>query len=150
MQVGDDEEAEPEVVQEISTYVADVFRGDAIAGLESENAINKALGRLASTLAELAGLYLALRELPTGAEVTIVHDYEGIGAWMEGHTRARHVVVREILAACRRLAERKDLQVSFLHQRGHRSTWAGRHDLARFNRRADELATEGSAARRDP
>jgi hypothetical protein len=49
-------------------------------------------------------------------------------------------VVRE----CRALAEEKQLQLTYLHQPGHRSSRCGRHDLARFNACADLLAGEGA------
>jgi hypothetical protein len=34
--------------------------------------------------------------------------------------------------------------VRFRHQRGHESTFAGRNDFARYNARADKLATEAA------
>ena len=36
------------------------------------------------------------------------------------------------------------LSVEYQHQPGHRSGWAGRHDYATFNKRADEFASEGA------
>jgi hypothetical protein len=81
--------AHPQVVQEIATSVGEVFHGAAIPGLDSDQAVGAELGRLANILAELAGLYVALSELPEGAGVTIVHDYEGVGAWMEERWRLK-------------------------------------------------------------
>jgi hypothetical protein len=42
------------------------------------------------------------------------------------------------------LAEDKHLHLKFKHQPGHRSNWCGRHDFARFNARAHELAMQAS------
>jgi hypothetical protein len=147
VRVAEGESAEADVVQEIATSVGQIFRGAAIPGLESEPAIADALARLANILAEMAGLYTALGELPEGVEVTIVHDYEGVGAFMqEGRWRAKDPIVRAVVSASRELAQRKKLRLRFVHQRGHMSTWAGRHDLARFNALADALATQGGKA----
>jgi hypothetical protein len=52
--------------------------------------------------------------------------------------------VAEVVAACRRLIETHKLQVAFRHQRGHESTFAGRNDFAKYNARADKLATEAA------
>lgn len=142
----DNENREPQVMQEIATSVGQVFRGAAIPGLESDQAIDEALGRLANILAEMAGLYAALSELPEGVEVTIVHDYAGVGAFMQDQWRAKDPVVSAVVIASRALAEVKKLRLRFVHQRGHMSTWAGRHDLARFNARADVLAAQGGNA----
>jgi hypothetical protein len=83
--------------------------------------------------------------VPEGATVTVVHDYEGVGAWLEGRWRAKDPLVGEIVAACRELITRRRLTVRFRHQRGHTAAWAGRDDFAHFNARADALATEAAA-----
>ena len=88
--------------------------------LSSMKAINDALGRLRNILAELAALYLALTLVPENAAVTVVHDYEGVGAWMEGRWKAKDPVVAAVVAACRALIERRRLRVGYRHQRGHR------------------------------
>lgn len=144
VRVADNQRAELDVMQEIATSVDQIFNGAAIPGLDSDHAIGEALARLANILAEMAGLYAALGELPEGVEATIVHDYEGVGAFMqESRWRAKDPIVRAVVSASRELAESRKLRLQFLHQRGHMSTWAGRHDLARFNARADALATQG-------
>ena len=125
--------------------VVEVLAGAGIPGLESAKAISAALGRLRNVLAELAALYLALKRVPEGAAVTIVHDYEGVGAWMEGRWKARDAVVAALTAACRALVEARRLRVSYRHQRGHQASWAGRDDFAHFNAVADKLATEAAA-----
>jgi ribonuclease HI len=116
--------------------------GARIAGLASKKAITEALGRLRNILAELAGLYLALTLVREGAAATIVHDYEGVGAWMEGRWKAKDPTVAALTAACRALIEKRRLRARYRHQRGHQASWAGRDDFAHYNARADVLARE--------
>jgi ribonuclease HI len=134
---------EPETVVEQGGFtVVEVLAGAGIPGLASKKAINDALGRLRNVLAELAALFLALTLVPEGSSVTIVHDYEGVGAWMEGRWKAKDPVVAALIAACRALITRRRLPVAYRHQRGHQASWAGRDDFAHYNARADALATE--------
>jgi len=135
---------EPEVVEALGLTVYQVFAGAGVPSLSTRTAVTAALNRLRNVLAELAGLHLALRLLPEGAPATIVHDYEGVGAWLEGRWRAKDPLVAEIVAACRDLITRRRLTLSFRHQRGHSAAWAGRDDFALFNARADALATEAA------
>lgn len=129
-------------VTERALRVERVFAGSGIPGLESPAAVRRELERLRNVLTELGGLWAAIALVPEGATVTIVHDYEGVGAWIEGRWKAKDPVVAAIVEAARaRIAERR-LTVSFRHQAGHRSTWAARDDFAAFNARADALATE--------
>ncbi|HZJ49751.1 MAG TPA: ribonuclease H family protein [Actinomycetota bacterium] len=141
--------AECTVVAEISASVGQVFYDGKIPGLGSDDAVRTALARSRNVLAELAGLYLALWQAPAQARLTIVHDFEGVGAWLEGRWRAKDATVKAVVSACKALAEEKGLHLEFVWQRGHASTWAGRNDFARFNNRADELATQGSSSRDD-
>jgi hypothetical protein len=124
--------------------VRDVFMGGGVASLAAPKAIATALIRLRNILAELAALYLALRIGPEGAALTVVHDYEGVGAWMTGRWKTKDPLVAEIVAACTALASARRLTLTFRHQRGHQSSWAGRDDFAHFNARADALATEAA------
>jgi ribonuclease HI len=139
--------AEPRVVDALGMTVREVFTGGALASLTRPQDIATALRRLRNVLAELAALYLALRLVPEGASLTVVHDYEGVGAWMTGRWKTKDPLVAEIVAACTALAASRRLTLAFRHQRGHQSSWAGRDDFAHFNARADALATE--AARGD-
>ena len=138
---------EPMVVEALGMTVTEVFTGGTVASLTQPTAIATALARLRNILAELAALYLALRLAPPGASLTVVHDYEGVGAWMTGRWKTKDPLVAEIVAACHALASARRLTLSFRHQRGHQSSWAGRDDFAHFNSRADALATEAATGR---
>jgi ribonuclease HI len=130
-------------VQERASTVETALVGAGIAGLDTATGVRRQLGRLRNVLAELGALWVALGQAAPGAPITIVHDYEGVGAWLDGRWKAKDPVVAAIVAACRgRIAERR-LEVTFVHQPGHRSTWAGRDDFAELNARADLLASEG-------
>lgn len=137
--VGDEDES---IVEQGGFTVGEVLAGAGIALLSSKKVIGDALGRLRNILAELAALYLALTLVPESSAVTVVHDYEGVGAWMEGRWKTKDPVVAAVVAACRALIERRRLAVSYRHQRGHQASWAGRDDFAHYNARADALATE--------
>jgi ribonuclease HI len=135
---------EPTVVEELGMTVREVFAGGAVASLARPKAIAEALARLRNVLAELAALHLALRLLPEGGAATIVHDYEGVGAWMTGRWKTKDPLVTELVTAAKALAAARRLALDFRQQRGHQSSWAGRDDLAHFNARADALAAEAA------
>ena len=137
-------DAEPAVVREIATTVYDVFARAGIPGLDARSKITAATDALQNIIAELGALYVALQEAPKGSAVTVVHDYEGVGAWLEGRWKAKNPLVADVVAGCRALIEVRGLRVRFRHQRGHESTFAGRNDFARFNARADKLATDAA------
>jgi ribonuclease HI len=132
---------EPRVRREIATTVYEVFADAGLSALDSRAKITAVMNALRNVLAELGGLLAALHAVEAGASVTVVHDYAGIGAWLEGRWRTRDPVVAAVVAACRAVIAERRLTVAFQHQRGHQSTFAGRHDLAAFNARADRLAT---------
>ena len=137
--VADDDES---VVEQGGFTVVEVLLGAAIPELATKKAISDALGRLRNVLAELAALYLALTLVPERASITIVHDYEGVGAWMEGRWRTKDSIVAAVVAACRAVIDRRRLAVAYRHQRGHQAAWAGRDDFAHYNAKADALAGE--------
>ena len=130
--------------REIATTVYDAFAGSRIPSLATRPQITAATNSLQNILAELGGLYVALREAAPGSSLTVVHDYAGVGAWHEERWKTKHPIVAEVVAACRALADARRLAVRFRHQRGHESTFAGRNDFARFNARADKLATDAA------
>jgi ribonuclease HI len=136
------DEDQETVVEQGGYTVVEVLAGAGIPELASKKAISEALGRLRNILAELAGLALALTLVPEGSTVTIVHDYEGVGAWMDQRWKTRDAIVAALVGACRALIARRRLTVAFRHQRGHQASWAGRDDFAHYNAKADALATE--------
>lgn len=144
----DETSDEPEVVAEIATSVGHVFYGGAIPGLDDDEAVSVALEQSRNILAELGGLYLALWQAPEKSQLSIVHDYKGVAEWMEGRWKTSDSVHEAVISACHRLVESKDLDLKFVWQKGHTSSWTGRHDFARLNGRADALAIRGAAAPR--
>ena len=138
------EESGSASVREIATTVYDVFGGAGISSLDTRSRITAAINTLQNILAELGGLHAAVRQVPPGSAVTVVHDYEGVGAWLEGRWKAKNPIVAEVVDSCRRHIEAARLRVTFRHQRGHESTFAGRNEYAAYNARADKLATEAA------
>lgn len=102
---------------------------------------SQALAALRNIAAELGALALALQHAPRGQALTVVHDYEGIGAWMTGRWQAHEPIVRALLAECRRRIDAGNLTVTYRHQRGHQADPLGLNPLVRANQRADALAT---------
>ena len=135
---------EPAVIDEVGMTVVQVFLGAGVPSLGSEKAIRTALAKLRNILAELGALHLLLRMVPESATLTVVHDYEGVGAWMEGRWRTKDAIVADVVDGCRSLIRERRVTVRFQHQRGHQSSWAGRDDFAHFNAKADALATEAA------
>ncbi len=132
-------------VNETSTTVDEVFRAAGLEHLRSGSEISHALGSLQNVLAELAGAYHVIAHADPGSAFTIVHDYMGIAEWIEGRWNMESPVVAAVIEECRRLLSERRLTVAFRHQAGHQNTFAGRDDFARWNGRADELATAATA-----
>src|SRR5262245_46014691 len=133
------------VTREISTNVFSVFEGAGVLALKTEECIQQELTRLRNVLAELAGVYQALTHIARETSLTIVYDYEGIGAWLENRWRTKDSTVGEIIETCRRLILSKQLTIAFRHQPGHESTLVSKDEFVFFNQRADRLATEGAS-----
>jgi hypothetical protein len=136
------EESEPSIVAELSTTVEEVFDGAKIAGLETAAAVAVALANLRNVLAELAALYLVVGKVPPRSAPTVVHDYLGVAKWYEADWMMEDDRVAAVVAATRHLAAKRHVTVAFRHQRSHQATTAGRDDFARWNARADALATK--------
>jgi hypothetical protein len=137
-------EAGPVSVKDRAATVYEVFGHAGIPSLGTRSKITAATDSLRNILAELGALYAALEASAPGSPLTVVHDYEGVGAWLEGRWKAKNPIVAEVVTACRGLIEGRRLRVRFRHQRGHESTFAGRNDFAAYNARADKLATEAA------
>jgi ribonuclease HI len=134
----------PASVRELATTVYDVFGRAGIPSLDTRSKITAATDSLQNILAELGALHTALEEAVPDSVLTVVHDYEGVGAWLEGRWKTKNPMVAEVVEACRALIVARGLRVRFRHQRGHESTFAGRNDFAAYNARADKLATEAA------
>ncbi|MDQ3531239.1 MAG: hypothetical protein M3456_02495 [Actinomycetota bacterium] len=167
------ENADPQILEPAcSSSVVQILDAKPIAGIDSAQAV-EALGRLRNILAEMVALYEALNQLlvredvVAGSEITIVHDYFGVSAWMQAGAPpdaamridpgyyeasfkkhawapAKDPTISAVIAACWELVSRKQLLLVFRHQPGHRSEAAGIHHFVRFNKMADELADQGS------
>jgi ribonuclease HI len=98
--------------------------------------------RLRNPLAELVALFVALAEGDRD-DLVVVHDYEGVGAWMEGRWRTRDAVIAEAVARCRDLVAERGLRVAFRWQRGHQSALGD--EYAEFNAKADRLAARATS-----
>ena len=168
-----DENAVPQILEPTcSSSVVQILDAKPIGGIDAAQVV-EALGRLRNILAEMVALYEALSQLlvradiPAGSEITIVHDYFGVSAWMQAGASlealvridpgyydasfkkhawapAKDPIISAVIAACWDLALSKQLRLVFRHQPGHRSEAAGEHHFVRFNRMADELADQGS------
>lgn len=115
-------------LNEIATSVAERF-ADCAEHLE----------RLRNPLAELAAAHVVLEN--TGDRVlTIVHDYQGVGAWIEGRWKAHDPVIARFVSSCQALIRERGLTIGFQWTNGHQSA-AGGDEYATYNARADELAT---------
>jgi hypothetical protein len=167
------ESSEPVILEpKCSSSVVGILQRTPIAGMNDIQVVG-ALGRLRNILAEMVGLYEALNQLlvredvASGSQITIVHDYYGVSAWMQagrppGATMAidpgyyeapfkthawgpaKDPIISAVVSACWELTGRNQLRLMFRHQPGHRSEEAGTHHFVRFNKVADELADRGS------
>jgi len=133
---------ELETLKDLSTNVHEVLGG---LELETGETVDAGLSRTKNILSEMTAFYLAVTELPTRSTVMVVHDYMGIADWIEGRSkRAKDSLLRWVIERTKDLIAEKELTLTFRHQKGHRSDWAGRHDYARLNRQADDLAKRGT------
>jgi len=132
------------VIKKIFTTVDRVFAEAKLPTLHSPNAIDSELRRVRNVLAELAGLYKALDHISPNTQLTIVYDYEGVGAWLKGKWKARDPLVSEIVRACEKLIADKSLKVKYRYQRAHQSQEANHNEFAFYNGLADSLATKGA------
>jgi ribonuclease HI len=133
-----DSEAPARVIQERADRVWEALPPDSLPGLSSPDDVRAALARLRNVLAEMAAAYIGLARMPfEPGPLTIVHDYAGVAAWLEGRWARRDPAIRALADAAVRAAQARALSLRFLH-----ASWAGHHALAALNARADRLAAE--------
>jgi viroplasmin and RNaseH domain-containing protein len=131
--------------KEISTTLAKVFP----EGLTLEDgrhlSADEALAAIRNIACELAAAYVAVQRVQPNTRLTIVHDYEGVEAWLMGRWRVRDPIVAVIIAQLLDRIQKANLCISFHHQRGHQADRLGLSDWIQENRRADALATQAAA-----
>ncbi len=132
--------------QELFTTLAVLFPDGIPAGDGTTFSAAEALACIRNVAAELGAAAFALRHIPYGQAVTVVHDYEGVGAWLCGRWRAKDPFVKALLREIRRIICLSNLTVTFRHQRGHQIDRMGLDPLVQANRQADELAARASRA----
>ena len=143
-----DESGEPKNERAFSSHVLDAFKRYPLPNSPTETEVSEALSRQGNALAEMAACYLAMQEMRDGVSVTVVHDNAAVGDWMERRSTVRRSgVLRALVVEGLGLLERRNPRPRFRHQYGHRSDWVGRHDYARYNQRADQLADQGTHRR---
>jgi len=134
------------VTREIRTTVQDVLAPLPFS-LDAHHC-SEALSSLRNVLAEMTACYHALTIVHAQTSLTLVYDYLGVGSWLQRTwLPPADPLVRQIVTACRDLIRTNTLTVSYVHQPGHRSCWAGRHEFAEFNAKADALATAAGQVR---
>ena len=172
VRMAESEESEPEILNAKPFSVVEILERTPIVGL-SDDEIVGALRRLRNILGEMVALYEALnqlllsRDIVSGSQILIVHDYFGVSAWMRAGAPpgaaikidpgyyeasfkthawrpAKDPVISAVISACWETARQKELELVFRHQPGHRSEEAGTHHFVRFNKMADQLADRGS------
>ena len=131
--------------KEISTTLREVFP----EGLTLEDgrhlSADEALARIRNIACELAAAYIAVQRVQPNTRLTIVHDYEGVGAWLMGRWRVKDPIVAAIIAQVLDRIQKANLSISFHHQHGHQADRLGLSDWIQENRRADALATQAAA-----
>jgi len=88
---------------------------------------------------------VAVQRVQPNTRLTIVHDHEGVEAWLMGRWRVRDPIVAAIIAQLLARIQKANLCISFHHQRGHQADRLGLSDWIQENRRADALATQAAA-----
>jgi len=121
------------VTREISTTVA-----------EKWPPLARDVERFRNPLVELLAAQAAFDAVHPGTTLTVVHDYEGTSAWIEGRWRLKDGVIGVQVIGCRATIHNRGLHVRFQHQPGHQSDVGG-DEYAAYNAKADALATQAVA-----
>jgi hypothetical protein len=89
---------------------------------------------------ELCGLILGLTLAPSHSPITVVHDYNGVGAWTAGAWKVDpdKPKLALLIDRAREIIQQRKLDVLFVHHGGHQTNDT---DFTRWNIVADELCT---------
>ena len=131
--------------KEISMTLTEVFP-DGLALEDGRHlSADEMLAAIRNIACELAAAYVAVQRVQPNTRLTIVHDYEGVGAWLMGRWRVKDPIVAAIVAQVLGRIRKANLRISVQHQRGHQADRLGLSDWVQGNRRADALATQAVA-----
>jgi len=87
-------------IKQLSTNVYNIFADVTPRILRAKEEVDEALSRLHNVLAATTGLYKALDHIAPGTELTVVHDYEEVAVWLDGHWKANDpLITRECRSA---------------------------------------------------
>lgn len=135
-----------ETRREIATTLAEIFPRGIDLPETGPIPAAQVLASIRNVATELAACYAALGAVKPGTALTVVHDYEGVGAWLTGRWRIKDPIVRAIVHFIEERIAQCGLKVSFRHQRGHQADRTHLNAWIQENRRADALATQAGAA----
>lgn len=93
----------------------------------------------ANVTAEIMGVALGLKQVPEGSRVNVVSDYVGTGCWLAGKWRIKHADALLRLRLIVKLIRSKDLDVTFIHHKGHQENET---EFTRYNNLADRLCEQ--------
>jgi len=130
--------------REVSTTLAEVFpEGITLA---DGGAVSPAdmLARIRNIATELAAAYVAVSTVKPNTRLTIVYDYEGVGAWLreEDPWKIKDPIVASLIQRIKTRARDAGLSLGFRHLRGHQADRLLLSEWIQENRRADALATQ--------
>lgn len=95
--------------------------------------------------AELNGALLGLSHAPVSSQVVLICDYLGVAAWLCDLWSIKDDGTRAQVAAIEQVIRERQLDVAFVHHRGHQKDSPG-DDFTKFNRLADSLADDANEA----
>lgn len=131
--------------REIATTLAQVFPQGIYLLNDGPIPAAQALASIRNIATELAACYAALGAVKPGTALTVVHDYEGVGAWLIGRWTIKDPIVRTLVHLIEERIAQGRLEVRFRHQRGHQADRRNLNAWIQENRRADALATQAAA-----
>lgn len=111
--------------------------------LDVEPGLAPMLPELRNILAELAAVVAAVRLVPPGTNLTVVHDWVGTGHLVLGTWKPRSAAMARAVAAVRETVRGSGVHVRFLHVNGHQAA-LGVDEYAAYNGVAHRLASMGA------